>query len=93
MKAAFLAVAAAVTLLLAGCETQNQTQATAVGAATGAAIGGLTSGSVAGAVVGGATGAVAGNLIGRAADSQTQCRYRNSAGETYIARCPERMMP
>ena len=34
MKAAFLAVAAAVTLLLAGCETQNQTQATAVGAAT-----------------------------------------------------------
>ena len=47
MKAPIFAVAAASALFLAGCETQNQTTGTAVGAATGAAIGGLTSGSLA----------------------------------------------
>lgn len=91
MKAPLLAAAAAATLFLAGCETQNQTQATAVGAATGAAIGGLTTGSVGGAVIGGATGAVAGNLVGRLADSNEQCVYRNSAGQRYVADCPAGM--
>lgn len=88
MKAPILALAAAAMLALAGCETQNQTQATAVGAATGAAIGGLTSGSVGGAIIGGATGAAAGNLIGRAADAQGQCIYQRPNGTRYRAACP-----
>ncbi|MEC7764745.1 MAG: glycine zipper domain-containing protein [Pseudomonadota bacterium] len=87
MKGPILAVAAASALFLAGCETQNQTTATAVGAATGAAIGGLTTGSVAGTAIGAATGAAAGNLIGRASD-QNGCLYRDSAGNQYRAACP-----
>ncbi|WP_298493479.1 glycine zipper domain-containing protein [uncultured Maritimibacter sp.] len=88
MKTPLIALAVASAFAVAGCESQNQTQATLAGAATGAAIGGLTSGSVGGALIGGATGAVAGNLIGRVADSQTQCYYRDASGQRYVAQCP-----
>jgi len=88
MKAPILALAAAAVLAVSGCETQNQTQATAAGAVTGGVLGGLASGSLGGAAVGAATGAAAGNLIGRAADAQGMCVYQRPNGTRYRAACP-----
>lgn len=91
MKAPIFAVTAAALIALAGCDTQNQTDATIVGATGGAIAGGLATGSIAGAVAGGVVGGVAGNLVGKATDQPGQCLYRNSAGQTYKAACPENM--
>jgi uncharacterized protein YcfJ len=88
MKIRVLAVAAVSMFALAGCETENQVQGTAVGAAAGAAVGGLSSGSLAGAAVGAATGAVAGNLIARVGEGNNQCIYQDRNGNRYRADCP-----
>jgi surface antigen len=69
---------------LSGCTTTERSAT--VGGAAGAAIGGIASGSVGGAVVGGAIGAIAGGLIGESKRSG-YCRYRNSRGQIYEARC------
>ena len=74
-------------LVLSGCTTTERSAA--VGGATGAAIGGIASGNVGGAVVGGAIGAIAGGLIGESRRSG-YCRYRNSRGQIYEARCRPR---
>ncbi len=72
--------------LVAGCETQQQRMIT--GAATGAAIGAAINDDdrAKGAALGGAAGLAAGALIGPS-NQQGKCRYRNSAGQEYIAAC------
>lgn len=64
----------------------NTERGAVIGGATGAAIGGLATGKVGGAVVGAGIGAVTGALIGRS-KRRGYCRYRNSRGRIYEARC------
>lgn len=73
-------------MMLASCTTSDQNSAV-VGGATGAVIGGVSTGSLKGAAVGSAIGAGAGVLINRLINSPGYCRYRNSRGRFYIARC------
>ena len=71
---------------LAACTPTEQ--GAAVGAASGGAIGAAVSGNAEGALAGAAIGGAAGALIGRASEGSTQCRYRDSYGRVYVARCP-----
>jgi outer membrane lipoprotein SlyB len=72
---------------LAACSRTEQ--GAAVGGLGGAAIGAAVAGNpVQGAVVGGAVGALAGAVIGHASETG-QCRYRDSNGRVYVARCPD----
>jgi hypothetical protein len=71
--------------LLAGCT--NAEKGAVIGGVGGAAVGGLVSGDAGGAAVGGAIGAVGGYLIGRSADRQGYCRYRDQRGNIYEDRC------
>jgi len=73
-------------LALAGCSTTDKENAV-IGGAAGAVIGGIGTGSLKGAAVGTAIGAGAGVLLGRVLNSPGYCRYRNSRGRIYIARC------
>jgi hypothetical protein len=80
------ALPAILALSLAGCSTTDNQNAV-IGGATGAVIGGVATGSLQGAAVGTAVGAGAGILLGRVLNSPGYCRYRNSRGRLYIARC------
>lgn len=71
---------------LSGCNTTDRDNAV-IGGATGAVIGGVATGSLKGAAVGSAIGAGAGVLLGRVLGQDGYCRYRNSRGRLYIARC------
>ena len=82
MRKTILAVAAV--MALAGCTTAEQDAA--VGGLAGAGIGALATGDAGGALVGGAIGAVSGVLIGKAT-REGWCRYRDSHGRIYEARC------
>lgn len=74
-------------IAIAAC-TPTQQGAT-VGGLGGAAIGAAVAGDeLEGAIVGGAAGAIAGALIGRAAEGNNQCVYRDQYGRRYTAACP-----
>jgi hypothetical protein len=80
-KIAFAMVAL---MALAGCTTA-ETDAT-TGGLIGAGVGALATGDAGGAIVGGVVGAASGVLIGKATRSGW-CRYRDSRGRIYEARC------
>lgn len=80
-KIAFALVAM---MALAGCTTAENDAA--LGAGAGALIGGLATGDAGGAIVGGVVGGVSGVLIGKATRTGW-CRYRDSSGRIYEARC------
>jgi len=82
--------AAALALLLSGCETARQDRALTgglIGGGLGAAVGGLASRSAGGAVAGGLIGAAAGAII---ADETRpgRCYRITSSGRRVRARCP-----
>ena len=84
-KLTFATLAAVLALGVAGC-TSTQKGAViggGVGALAGQAIGGNTESTLIGAGV----GALAGALIGDAVGRPGYCRYRNSKGKIYEARC------
>ncbi|MCX7303831.1 MAG: hypothetical protein NTV73_05780 [Hyphomicrobiales bacterium] len=82
MKKTILALAAV--MALAGCTTAENDAS--VGALGGAVIGGLATGDAGGAIIGGVVGAASGVLIGKATRTGW-CRYRDSHGRIYEARC------
>jgi hypothetical protein len=77
-------IALAAMIAITGCTTAEQDAA--FGGVAGAAIGAAVSGDAGGAVVGGLVGAASGVLIGQAA-RKGWCRYRDSRGRIYEARC------
>lgn len=81
MRKTILAVAAM--MALAGCTTAEQD--TVAGGLVGAGIGGAVGGWE-GAAIGGAIGAGTGYFLGRAT-RKGWCRYRDSRGRIYEARC------
>jgi outer membrane lipoprotein SlyB len=86
MKKLTLATLAAVLALgLAGC-TSTQKGA-AGGAVVGALAGQIIGGDTASTLIGAAVGTAAGALIGDAVGRPGYCRYRNSRGVVYEARC------
>ena len=82
MRQTMFAVAAM--MALAGCTTA-ESDAT-LGGLAGAGIGALATGDAGGAIVGGVVGAASGVLIGKATRTGW-CRYRDSRGRIYEARC------
>jgi surface antigen len=82
------AFAAVLAFGVAGCTTTEQRAAGGglAGAGAGALIGGLATGTTRGALTGAAVGGVAGVLIG-VATTPGYCRYRDSRGRIYEARC------
>jgi uncharacterized protein YcfJ len=79
-----------IAVVLAGCNTDSQSQRTlggaAIGAGGGAIIGGIAGGGR-GAAIGALAGGVSGALIGRAT-TPNNCIYRDSRGRQFEARCP-----
>lgn len=84
-KLTFAAFAAVLALGVAGC-TSTQKGA-AVGAGAGALIGQAVGGNTESTLIGAAAGGLAGALIGDAVGRPGYCRYRNSRGKIYEARC------
>jgi len=82
MRKTIFAVAAL--MALAGCTTAEN-DAT-LGGLAGAGIGALATGDAGGAIIGGVVGAASGVLIGKATRTGW-CRYRDSRGRIYEARC------
>lgn len=82
MRKTIFAVAAMMTL--AACTTAENDAA--LGGLAGAGIGALATGDAGGAIIGGVVGAASGVLIGKAT-RQGWCRYRDSHGRIYEARC------
>jgi hypothetical protein len=81
--------AAALALLLTGCETARQDRALTgglIGAGAGAAIGGIASRSVGGALVGGVIGGAAGAIIADAT-RPGYCYRVTSSGKRRYFRC------
>ncbi|MBA3447238.1 MAG: hypothetical protein H0T56_06475 [Pseudaminobacter sp.] len=76
--------AAAAVVAMSGCTTAENDAA--VGGLGGAVVGGLITGDAGGAIVGGVVGAASGVLIGKATRNGW-CRYRDSSGRIYEARC------
>ncbi|AJY45755.1 YMGG-like glycine zipper-containing protein [Martelella endophytica] len=61
----------------------------AIGAGTGALVGtAIDGGGLGGALVGAAVGTAAGALIGRAAEGNNKCYYRDRYGREYTDTCP-----
>jgi outer membrane lipoprotein SlyB len=81
----FATLAAVLALGIAGCTSTQQGAVIGggVGALAGQAIGGNTGSTLVGAAVGAAAGALIGDAVGRPG----YCRYRNSRGRVYEARC------
>ncbi len=79
------------TLMLAGCQTDQQDRAltgAAIGGLAGTAVGAAAGGSVGSAVAGGAIGAAAGGIIGAStADSHGRCYVRDRYGYRHRVRC------
>ena len=84
-KLTFAAFAAVLALGVAGC-TSTQKGAT-VGAVGGALVGQAIGGNTEATLIGAAAGGLAGALIGDAVGRPGYCRYRNSRGQIYEARC------
>jgi hypothetical protein len=68
---ALMLMIAAVSVFVAGCETQGQSGAL-IGTGIGAGVGALAGGSTEGTLIGGAVGGGAGYLIGNEADKKAQ---------------------
>ena len=78
-------LAAAATLMLAGCTTAEQ--ASVVGAVGGGLVGSAIGGTE-GALIGVVAGGAGGYLLGRAADRPGYCRYRHArTGRVIVDRC------
>jgi outer membrane lipoprotein SlyB len=84
-KLKFATLAAVLALGIAGCTSTQQgaVVGAGVGALAGQAIGGNTGSTLIGAAAGGLAGALIGDAVGRPG----YCRYRNSRGRVYEARC------
>ncbi len=84
-------IAGAAVLMLAGCQTDSQSDralgGAGLGAATGAVIGGVTTGTGGGAAVGAVAGGAAGAMIG-AATTPKNCWARDAYGNPYRVACP-----
>jgi surface antigen len=87
-KITIAAFAAVLAFGVAGCTTTEQRAAGGglLGAGAGALIGGAATGTTRGALTGAAIGGAAGVLIG-VATTPGYCRYRDSRGRVYEARC------
>jgi len=89
MTKGFVILAAAGSLMLAGCQTARDDRAltgAAVGGGTGALIGGLAGGTPGAAVAGGLIGAATGGLIG-AASAPPPCYARTRDGRLREVPC------
>ncbi len=84
-KLTFAAFAAVLALGVAGCTSTQQ--GAVIGAGTGALIGQAVGGNTSSTLIGAAAGGLAGALIGDAVGRPGYCRYRNSRGRVYEARC------
>jgi len=94
--------ALALSMALAGCETQTEGQQRAttgalIGGAGGALVGQAIGGNTKSTVIGAASGALLGAVVGSATTPQQQgggqqmCRYRDyNTGRVYIAPCDDR---
>ncbi len=86
-----LLIVGASTVLLAGCQSDSQTDRALVGgglgAATGAIIGAAATGDVGGALVGGVIGGAGGAMIG-AATTPKNCIATDRYGRRYYVACP-----
>jgi outer membrane lipoprotein SlyB len=84
-KLTFATLAAVMALGVSACTSTQQgaVVGAGVGALAGQAIGGNTGSTLIGAAAGGLAGALIGDAIGRPG----YCRYRNSRGQIYEARC------
>ena len=84
-KLTFAALAAVMALGVAGCTSTQQ--GAVIGGIGGAVVGQAIGGNTAGTLIGAGAGALAGALIGDAIGRPGYCRYRNSKGRVYEARC------
>jgi YMGG-like Gly-zipper len=84
-KLTFATLAAVMALGAAGCTSTQQ--GAVIGGGVGAVAGQLIGGNTASTLIGAGTGALAGALIGDAVGRPGYCRYRNSHGQIYTARC------
>jgi hypothetical protein len=94
-----IAIAALLSLALAGCASTEQQQRTGTGALLGAGVGALAGQAIGGntesTLIGAASGAAIGGLVGSATApreprGEQMCRYRNSRGRIYVAPCDDR---
>ena len=87
-KLSFASLSVLLALAVSGCTTTEQRAAGGglAGAGAGALIGGLATGTTEGALVGAVIGGTAGVLLG-VASTPGYCRYRDSRGRIYEARC------
>jgi Glycine zipper 2TM domain len=84
-KLTFAALAAVMALGVAGCTSTQQ--GAVIGGVGGALVGQAVGGNTASTLIGAAVGTAAGALIGDAVGRPGYCRYRNSRGVVYEARC------
>jgi hypothetical protein len=84
-KLTFATLAAVLALGVAGCTSTQQ--GAVVGGVGGALVGQAVGGNTASTLIGAAVGTAAGALIGDAVGRPGYCRYRNSRGKVYEARC------
>ena len=88
MKKIFAGVLIGAMSLAATACTPTQ-EGAAIGAGTGALIGtAIDDGGLGGALVGAAVGTAAGALVGRAAEGNNKCYYRDRYGREYVDSCP-----
>lgn len=84
-KIRFATLAAVLALGVAGCTSTQQ--GAVIGGVGGALVGQAVGGNTASTLIGAAVGTAAGALIGDAVGRPGYCRYRNSRGRVYEARC------
>jgi YMGG-like Gly-zipper len=84
-KLTFATFAAVLALGVAGCTSTQQ--GAVIGGVGGALVGQAVGGNTASTLIGAAVGTAAGALIGDAVGRPGYCRYRNSRGRVYEARC------
>jgi outer membrane lipoprotein SlyB len=84
-KLTFATLAAVMALGVAGCTSTQQ--GAVIGGGVGALAGQAIGGNTASTLIGAGAGALAGALIGDAVGRPGYCRYRNSKGKVYEARC------
>lgn len=85
-KITSIVFALALSTAVVGCTTTEQ--GAVVGGVSGAVIGQAIGGNTESTLIGAAVGTVAGALIGKSLERNGYCRYRNSRGVIYEARCP-----
>ncbi len=84
-KLTFAAIAAVMALGVSACTSTQQ--GAVIGGVGGALVGQAVGGNTASTLIGAAVGTAAGALIGDAVGRPGYCRYRNSRGRVYEARC------